>query len=56
MPAPKKGEQKKDYMKRCIPQIIKEGNGKGIKQPQAYAICESLWENRRGGSKDVRIV
>lgn len=42
MPTPRKGESQKDFIKRCIPYVIKEGTTDNPKQ--AYAICLSLWK------------
>jgi len=47
MPSPNKNETKKDFLKRCIPQVIKEGK----KQDQAIAICNSLFENKKKTKK-----
>lgn len=41
MPYPKKGEEKKDYISRCIPYVLKEVTTKDEKQ--AAAICYSMW-------------
>ena len=43
MPVPQPNEKRKDFMKRCMPFVIKEGKPAG----QAYKICESLWERRK---------
>ena len=40
MPKPKKGETEKDFLKRCIPELIEEENRP---QRQAIAICYSLY-------------
>jgi len=42
MPTPRKDETKDEYIKRCIPYVIKEGTAKNPKQ--AYAICLSMWK------------
>ena len=42
MPKPKPSEKKKDFMLRCIPELIKEGK----KTEQAIAQCSSVFENR----------
>tara|TARA_R100000995_G_C3440574_1_gene103096 strand:+ start:367 stop:501 length:135 start_codon:yes stop_codon:yes gene_type:complete len=42
MPKPKKYEKKKDFMNRCIPEVVKEGK----KTNQAIAQCSSMYENR----------
>lgn len=46
MPRPKKGETEKEFLKRCIPDLIKE---EGYPQRQAIAICFSQY--RRHGSE-----
>ena len=45
MPKPKKGETEKDFLKRCIPDLILEG----YLQKQAVAICYSIY--RREGTE-----
>lgn len=42
MPNPMKGETEKEFLKRCIPTLIREGR----EQRQAIAICYSIY--RRG--------
>jgi hypothetical protein len=42
MPAPEAGETKANYMKRCVPQVMKEGKP----QRQAVAICSSMFDHR----------
>ena len=50
MPHPKEGEQKNDFMKRCIPELIEEGR----KQRQSIAICYSIFgkENKVGDTSE----
>jgi len=43
MPEPRKGENKKDFIKRCIPYIIREGKNNA----EAVAICYSIWERSK---------
>jgi hypothetical protein len=38
--SPSKGEQKDEFLNRCIPFVIKEGK----ESDQAVAICNSMWE------------
>jgi len=40
MPKPETGEIEKDFLKRCIPQIIREEE---YEQKQAVAICYSIY-------------
>jgi len=47
MPNPRKNEKKKEYISRCIPQVIKEGK----EQDQAIAICYSMWKEHEKSSK-----
>lgn len=42
MPDPSEGETEKDFMERCVPEVVKEGKP----QDQAVAICYSKWENK----------
>lgn len=39
MPKPKSGETEKEFLKRCIPELIHEGRS----QPQSIAICYSVY-------------
>jgi hypothetical protein len=48
MPKPKPNEKKKDFMNRCIPELVREGK----KQNQAIAQCSSVYENRNKYSTD----
>lgn len=48
MPHPAKGEKQKDFIARCIPQMIK---GEGYPQLQATAICYSYWRRRNKKKK-----
>ena len=41
MPKPKKNENRKDFISRCIPITIKDGSAKNT--AQANAICNHLW-------------
>lgn len=42
MPVPKPNEETRDeWMDRCIPVLMDEGN----ENDQAYAICDSMWED-----------
>ena len=43
MPEPRPDESRESYMKRCVPQVKKEGK----KQDQALAICFSYWRKRK---------
>ena len=42
MPTPRDSETRQEWMKRCIPVLIDEGN----EQDQAVAICANIWKNR----------
>jgi hypothetical protein len=44
---PNKGEQKDEFLSRCISYVINEGK----ETEQAVAICNSLWEEHFAGSK-----
>lgn len=46
MPKPVKGETERDYLKRCIPELIHEG----YPQQQAIAVCFSVY--RREGTEE----
>lgn len=45
MPVPGKNEKEEDFVKRCIPIVIKEGTAKD--GSQANAICHSIWEESK---------
>ena len=45
MPIPEKNENKQDFVKRCIPIVLKEGTAKD--NDQAIAICNSMWEQEK---------
>ena len=49
MPKPSSGENKKDFISRCIPIVISEGTTKDPKQ--AAAICYSIWRKHHPGAK-----
>lgn len=46
MPKPEEGETEKEFLKRCIPYLIKDEN---YGQKQSVAICYSIY--RKDGSK-----
>ena len=46
MPKPEEGETEKEFLKRCIPYLIKDEN---YGQKQAVAICYSIY--RKDGSE-----
>lgn len=50
MPTPQKGQSKEDFIKICIPELIKEGKD----QNQAIAQCNSIWEQNL--KKDLKTV
>jgi len=45
MPEPKEGEEKKEFIQRCIPIVIDDGTAED--GAQAYAICNSMWEQSK---------
>lgn len=57
MPTPFKGELSKDFLKRCIPEVLDDGittrDGKKIQphQKQAVAVCYSISNNRNKKKK-----
>jgi hypothetical protein len=44
MPSPKDYDNKEDFIKACIPIVIKEGTAKD--NNQAIAICNSMWDKK----------
>jgi hypothetical protein len=44
MPTPNTDESHDDFISRCIPVVLNDNTAKS--QPQAVAVCESLWEDR----------
>ena len=49
MPTPRKGERRKPFMARCVPELIEL---EGKKPNQAVAICGSLFDNRKKTIKE----
>lgn len=45
MPTPTTYEKKGDFIKRCIPIVIKDGTAADNKQ--AVAVCESIWKKSK---------
>jgi len=45
MPNVKIGESKQKFLRRCTPMLI----GEGRKSDQAYAICNSIWDDSKAG-------
>lgn len=43
MPTPEPGETRDDFLERCIPELVDEGN----EQDQAVAICSSMYEEAK---------
>lgn len=48
MPKPRRNEPRKDFMERCVPQLIDEGRN----PDQAVAICSSMF-NRTKASEEL---
>lgn len=44
MPVPNKGEDKKSFVSRCIPYVMKEDPS--MKQDHAIAKCYGIWEQK----------
>jgi len=42
MPSPSNYSSKREFLQDCVPMLIKEGKSR----EQAYAVCDSMWENR----------
>jgi hypothetical protein len=53
MPEPEKNENEKDFLKRCIPQLIKEEE---YPQKQAVAICYSMYRKKGTEAKSPKPV
>lgn len=49
MPKPRRGETRRDFVGRCIPEVIRDGTAKD--GSQANAICNSIWRRRDQGSE-----
>ena len=51
MPTPKKDESREDFIKRCIPEVLKDGTAKD--GSQGNAVCNSIWKDKKniGDSK-----
>ena len=52
MPTPSKGENKSDFVSRCIPIVLDDGTADG--NDQAVAICNSMWDDAHKASEMVR--
>ena len=42
MPTPSDNETREEWMARCVPVLVNEGN----EQDQAVAICSSMWDDK----------
>ena len=51
MPKPEKNETEKDFLKRCIPELINEGR----EQKQSVAICYSIYRKSGTGEKSPKL-
>ena len=49
MPTPHKGEKRKEFMERCVPEVIAEGKNAA----QAVAQCSSMFANRKKTAKET---
>jgi len=45
MPQPQEDETKSEFITRCIPIVIEEGTAEST--AQAYAVCNSIWEESK---------
>ena len=52
MPTPKKGQSQQEFMKICIPQVLADKTAKD--NPQAVAICMSIWKKRDAPEGETR--
>ena len=43
MPKPSKGESRSDFLRRCTPELIKEGKP----QDQAVAVCSDIYRRSK---------
>jgi len=50
MPTPREGEERDEFMERCIPQVIDDGTAED--QDQAVAVCSSMWEQAQEGEEE----
>jgi len=50
MPTPRKGERRKPFMERCVPEVIAEGKD----ADQAVAQCTSMFDNRNKKKKTTK--
>lgn len=48
MPVPNQNESQEDFISRCIPFVLSEGTASNI--PQAYAMCEYIYENNQNAN------
>ena len=45
MPTPRKEETRKEFIERCVPEVIEDGTAKDGKQ--ANAVCINIWEGKK---------
>jgi hypothetical protein len=50
MPAPRDGENRDDFMERCIPIVLDDGTAED--QEQAAAVCSSMWEDAQEDTEE----
>ena len=50
MPEPEKGEQEKEFIKRCVPQLVNEGYAVN----QSLAICFAVYRKKGTGPKSPK--
>lgn len=51
MPKPKKNESKTDFLTRCTREVVGEGKG----SDQAYAMCNSYWDEAKGTRRSLSL-
>lgn len=49
MPTPNKGEARKDFVRRCIPVVIRDGTAKD--GAQGAAVCQSIYTQSKKKEK-----
>jgi len=51
MPTPQPDESRDEFIERCVPIVLRDGTADGT--TQAFAICNSIWEQRDKGGRTM---
>jgi hypothetical protein len=48
MPKPQPNEKEQEFIRRCIPQVVKDGTVEPGNDAQAFAVCQGIWNQDKG--------